>query len=54
MHAWVEHTAELQLELEAPTQEEVFAEAFALDARAVVDLRKPVRDLRRGGIQLPV
>jgi len=28
MHAWVEHTAELQLELEAPTREEVFAEAF--------------------------
>jgi len=29
MHRWVDHTAELQLELEAPTCEAVFAEAFA-------------------------
>jgi SHS2 domain-containing protein len=42
MHAWVEHTAELQLELEAPTREEVFAEAF-------VALRELLADAGEGG-----
>jgi SHS2 domain-containing protein len=29
VYRWIEHTAELQLELDAPTAEGVFAEAFA-------------------------
>ena len=29
MFRWIEHTAELELELEAPTEAEVYADAFA-------------------------
>ena len=35
MYRWVEHTAELELHIEAPTREDVFAEALAAFAELV-------------------
>jgi protein archease len=35
VYRWVEHTAELQLELEAPTEEALFADALAAFAELV-------------------
>jgi SHS2 domain-containing protein len=35
VYRWVEHTAEVELHLEAPTQQEVFAEALAAFAELV-------------------
>jgi SHS2 domain-containing protein len=35
MHRWVEHTAELELELQAPTEEALFADALAAFAELV-------------------
>ena len=37
MFRWVEHTAELELEIEAPSQEEVFGEALAAFAELAGD-----------------
>jgi SHS2 domain-containing protein len=37
MHAWVEHTAELELRIEAPEAEAVFAEALAALAELLDD-----------------
>ena len=37
MHRWIDHTAELEVELEAPTAEGVFAEAVAALAELLED-----------------
>lgn len=37
MYRWVEHTAELELEIEAPTEAAVFLEALAVFAELVCD-----------------
>jgi SHS2 domain-containing protein len=41
MFRWVDHTAELQLEIEAPTEEAVFAEALAALAELLSSAREP-------------
>jgi SHS2 domain-containing protein len=48
VYRWVDHTAELELQLEAPTEEAVFREALAalgglLGERTDADARDPVR-----------
>jgi SHS2 domain-containing protein len=47
MYRWIEHTAELELELEAPTEEEVFREAVAAFAELVGDADGAGADERR-------
>ena len=47
MFRWVEHTAELGLELEAPTREAVFAEGFAAMAELLGEGAEPGGDAAR-------
>jgi SHS2 domain-containing protein len=50
VYRWVEHTGELELEIEAPTEEAVFAEALRAFAELVGDGRP--MNLRRREIEL--
>lgn len=44
MYRWVDHTAEVELRIEAPSQPEVFADALA----ALAELLDPDEERRRG------
>jgi SHS2 domain-containing protein len=45
-YRWVEHTAELEMEIEAPTQERVFVDALVALAELLGDGRRGVSVLR--------
>jgi SHS2 domain-containing protein len=46
MYRWIEHTAELELEIEAPTEPAVFADALAAYAELVGDDSAPDGETR--------